>query len=328
MTHVSNALEDFADGPVGQDALHDVVDDVVEDPAEPNLDVDGVPRGQPVVDGLIKLLDLERLDDNLFRGVSPDVSPVRVFGGQVAAQALIAAGRTVPSQRQVHSLHAYFLRPGSPRNPIIYQVDRTRDGVSFTTRRVVAIQHGRPIFTMSASFQVDEVGVDHADPMPIAPPPESLPTFAERIAPIRDRLSVWGRIPRPFDVRYVDDPPWESRLSGPRTEAHNRVWFRADGVLPDDELLHVCMLTYISDLTLLYSVLATHALSAEYDRIQLASLDHAMWFHRPFRADEWVLYDTSSPSASGARGLGSGHFFSQDGRMLATVVQEGLVRLR
>jgi acyl-CoA thioesterase-2 len=291
-------------------------------------DTDGVLRGQGVVDSLVALLDLERIEDNLYRGVSPEMSPQRVFGGQVAAQALTAAGRTVPSERRVHSLHAYFLRPGNPRQPIVYQVDRARDGVSFTTRRVVAIQHGKPIFTMSASFQVDEPGVDHAEPMPSVPPPESLPTYAERIAPFKDRMAVWGQIPRPFDVRYIDDPPWESRLTGPEIGAHSRVWFRTDGVLPDDDLLHVCLLAYLSDLTLLYSVLKTHALSFEYDNMQAASLDHAMWFHRPFRADEWLLYDTRSPSASGARGLGTGHFFDREGRMLATVVQEGLVRLR
>jgi acyl-CoA thioesterase-2 len=292
------------------------------------LDIDGVPRGQAVVDALVSLLNLERLEDNLYRGVSPEVSPARVFGGQVAAQALIAAGRTVPSERRVHSLHAYFLRPGSPTQPIVYQVDRVRDGMSFTTRRVVAIQHGKPIFTMSASFQVDEPGVDHAVPMPAVPAPEALAGYAERIAPIKERMAVWGRIPRPFDIRYVDDPPWVSRLSGPQPQANNKMWFRTDGVLPDDELLHVCILAYLSDLTLLYSVLATHALSAEFDRLQMASLDQAMWFHRPFRVDDWVLYDVSSPSASGARGLGTGHFFDQQGRLLATVVQEGLVRLR
>ncbi|TKV60585.1 acyl-CoA thioesterase II [Nakamurella flava] len=295
----------------------------------PVLDTDGVPRGQPAVDGLVQLLNLERLDDNLFRGVSPEVSPTRVFGGQVAAQALVAAGRTVPSDRPVHSLHAYFLRPGSPERPIIYQVDRTRDGRSFTTRRVVALQHGKPIFTMSASFQVDEPGVDHALPAPLdVPPPEVLPGFAERIAPVREYLDVWGRVPRPLDIRYVDDPPWLARLSGPRPAAHSRVWFRTDGDLPDDDLLHVCLLAYMSDLTLLYSVQTTHGLAMGFDRMQVASLDHAMWFHRPFRADEWILYDTSSPSASGARGLGTGHFFSADGRLLATVVQEGLIRLR
>jgi acyl-CoA thioesterase-2 len=318
--------------PNGADPADPATDPVLADPAvaeeASTRDTDGVPRGQSVVDALVQLLDLERIEDNLYRGVSPELSPQRVFGGQVAAQALTAAGRTVPSERRVHSLHAYFLRPGNPRQPIVYQVDRARDGISFTTRRVVAIQHGKPIFTMSASFQVDEPGVDHAEPMPSVPPPESLPTYAERIAPFKDRMAVWGQIPRPFDVRYVDDPPWESRLSGPEIGAHSRVWFRTDGALPDDDLLHVCLLAYLSDLTLLYSVLKTHALSFEFDNIQLASLDHAMWFHRPFRIDDWMLYDTRSPSASGARGLGTGHFFSQDGRMLATVVQEGLVRLR
>lgn len=292
------------------------------------LDTDGVPRGQPVVDALVRLLAMEQLDVDLYRGESPALSPTRVFGGQVAAQALTAAGRTVPEDRRVHSLHAYFIRPGDPRKPIIYKVDRTRDGHSFTTRRVVAQQRGRAIFAMSASFQIDEPGVDHADEMPVVPPPETLATYAERIAPIRDRIMVWGRVPRPFDIRYVDDPPWVSRLSGPRPGARNRVWFRTDGVLPDDDLLHVCILAYVSDLTLLNSVLATHALSTESDRLQLASLDHAMWFHRPIRVDDWVLYDTHSPSASGARGLATGHFFAADGRMLATVVQEGLVRLR
>ena len=292
------------------------------------VDLDGDPPGPTAVDGLVGLLDLEQLEDNLYRGVSPAASPVRVFGGQVAAQALIAAGRTVPGERRVHSLHAYFLRAGNPRNPIVYQVDRARDGSSFTTRRVVAIQHGQPIFTMSASFQVDEPGVDHADPMPAVPPPESLPTYAERAAPIGDRISAWGPIPPLFDIRYVDGPPWQSRLTEPESGAHNRVWFRADAVLPDDDLLHVCILAYLSDLTLFFSVLATQALSAQFEGMQMASLDHAMWFHRPFRTDEWVLYDMTSPSASGARGLGIGHFYAQDGRMLATVVQEGLLRRR
>jgi len=291
-------------------------------------DIDGDPADPTAVAGLVELLDLEKLEDNLYRGVSPAVSPVRVFGGQVAAQALIAAGRTVPRDRRLHSLHAYFLRPGHPRDPIVYQVDRARDGSSFTTRRVVAIQHGRPIFAMSVSFQVDEQGVDHADPMPLVPPPESLPTYAERTAPIRDRISAWGPIPPLFDIRYVDDPPWQSRLTEPEPGAHNRVWFRAHAALPDDDLLHVCVLAYLSDLTLFFSVLATQALVAQFERMQMASLDHAMWFHRPFRTDEWVLYDMTSPSASGARGLGIGHFYAQDGQMLATVVQEGLLRLR
>lgn len=293
-----------------------------------DVDTDGVPRGQLVLDALVRLLDLEVLEDNLFRGVSPDVSPVRVFGGQVAAQSLTAMGRTAPADRAVHSLHGYFIRPGDPRVPIIYQVERTRDGRSFTTRRVSAIQHGAPIFTMSASFQLDEPGIDHALSIPQVPAPLSLPTYAERLAPMREALPVWSTLPRPFDIRYVNDPPWLSRLSGPIPGAHNRVWFRADGQLPDDPLLHVCVLAYLSDLTLLDSVLATHGLAPGVDKVQMASLDHAMWFHRPLRADDWILYDTASPSASGARGLASGYFFDADGRMLATVVQEGLVRLR
>jgi acyl-CoA thioesterase-2 len=295
---------------------------------ELQLDTDGVPRGQRVLDALVALLDLEPLEDNLFRGRSPEVSPVRVFGGQVAAQSLTAVGRTVPADRRVHSLHGYFIRPGDPKVPIIYEVDRTRDGTSFTTRRVVAIQHGAPIFAMSASFQVEEQGVDHAVPMPAVPAPETLTGYADRMAPVREYLSVWGTMPRPFDVRYITDPPWSSRSTGPHPGAHSQVWFRADGTLPDDPLLQVCLLAYLSDLTLLNSVLINHGLAAGIDRLQLASLDHAMWFHRPFRVDDWVLYDTESPSASGARGLGTGHFFAADGRMLATVVQEGLVRLR
>jgi acyl-CoA thioesterase-2 len=293
-----------------------------------DLDSDGVQRGQPAVDGLIELLDLERLEDNLFRGVSPALSPVRVFGGQVAAQALVALGRTVPAERRVHSLHAYFIRPGDPRIPIVYEVDRIRDGRSFTTRRAIAIQRGNPIFAMSASFQVDEPGVDHGLPMPDVPEPESLPTWAERIAPVRDQLNVFAQTPRPFDVRYVTEPPWQARLSGPKPGARTQVWFRADGDVPDDDLLHVCLLAYLSDLTLLESVLVTHGLAAGFDRIQMASLDHAMWFHRPIRVDDWILYDIDSPSASGARGLGTGSFFAADGRLLATVVQEGLIRVR
>jgi acyl-CoA thioesterase-2 len=292
------------------------------------LDRDGVPRGQHVLDALVSLLSLERLEDNLFRGSSPEVSPQRVFGGQVAAQSLTAAGRTVPFERHVHSLHGYFIRPGDPKVPIIYEVDRTRDGSSFTTRRVTAIQHGKPIFAMSASFQIDEPGVEHALPMPDVPPPDGLPGYAELLAPYRDDIAVWATLPRPFEVRYATETPWSARAGGPQPGAVTQVWFRADGTLPSDPLLHTCLLAYMSDLTLLDSALISHGLAAGMDRIQMASLDHAMWFHRPFVLDDWVLYETSSPSASGARGLCTGHFFSADGRLLATVVQEGLVRLR
>ncbi|AUS77649.1 acyl-CoA thioesterase II [Actinoalloteichus sp. AHMU CJ021] len=291
------------------------------------LDPDGVPYGQPVLDRVVALLDLERIEENLFRGVSPAESPVRVFGGQVAGQALVAASRTVPADRGVHSLHAYFIRGGDPRVPIVYEVDRIRDGRSFTTRRVVAIQHGKAIFSLSASFQVREDGIEHADEMPAGvPEPESLPTLAERVAPYRGRIGIHGQAPRPFDIRYVTDPPWVSRETGPRT-ADNRVWMRAHGQLPDDQVLHVCLLAYVSDLTLLDSVLARHGVYWSLDEVAGASLDHAMWFHRPFRADDWLLYDCASPSASGARGLATGRFFDRSGNLVCTVVQEGLLRV-
>lgn len=297
-------------------------------PSDMTFDSDGVPRGQAVLDALIGILDLEPLEDNLFRGRSPEVSPTRIFGGQVAAQSLTAAGRTVPADRRVHSLHGYFLRPGDSKAPVIYEVDRTRDGRSFTTRRVSAIQHGVPIFTMSASFQIDEPGVDHATDMPAVPGPEGLPGYAEALAPVRDVIPQWANVPRPFEVRYATDTPWAARSGGPHPGATTAVWFRADGLLPPDPLLHVCLLAYVSDLTLLDSLLINHGLASGIDRIQLASLDHAMWFHRPITMDDWVLYQTTSPSASGARGLVTGRFFGRDGSLLASVVQEGLVRLR
>ncbi|RLK62279.1 acyl-CoA thioesterase-2 [Actinokineospora cianjurensis] len=288
---------------------------------------DGVARGQGVLDRLVELLDLERIEDDSYRGVSPEHSSVRVFGGQVAGQALVAAGRTVPVERGVHSLHAYFIRGGDPSVPIVYEVDRIRDGRSFTTRRVVAVQHGKAIFALSASFQVAERGVDHAEPMPRVPDPESLPTHGERMTPdLRAKFGAWADRPRPIDVRYVSEPPWLSRENGPR-DARNQVWMRTDGTLADDPLLHVCVLAYASDMTLLDAVLARHGVYWGTDKVLGASLDHAMWFHRPFRADEWILYDCASPSASGGRGLATGRFFTRDGRLVATVVQEGLLRL-
>lgn len=283
--------------------------------------------GQAAVDQLVGLLDLEPIEVDIFRGRSPDESLQRVFGGQVAGQALVAAGRTVPAARPVHSLHAYFLRPGDPAVPIIYLVDRIRDGRSFTTRRVVAVQHGKPIFNLSASFALAESGLEHQLPMPAVPPPDGLPTFAERIAPFGARLGPISRLPRPIDLRYVEDPPWVSRADGPR-EPRQQVWLRTDGDLPDDPLVHVCALTYASDMTLLDSVLAAHGLAWRLDDVIGASLDHAMWFHRPFRADEWLLYDSESPSAAGSRGLAAGRIFTADGRHVVSVVQEGLIRVR
>lgn len=281
---------------------------------------------QPLLDQLIALLDLEKIEENIYRGVSPAHSPTRVFGGQVAGQALVAAGRTVPPERRVHSLHAYFIRGGDPTVPIVYEVDRIRDGRSFTTRRVVAVQHGKAIFSLSASFQLAEPGVEHAEQMPDVPAPETLPTFAERTKMFAEQFAQ-AAVPRPIDLRYVNDPPWITRDTGER-RPRNQVWMRADGTLPDEQLLHVCVLTYASDMTLLDSVLARHGVYWGLDNVLGASLDHALWFHRPFRADEWFLYDSESPTASGARGLATGRFFAADGSLIATVVQEGLLRVR
>lgn len=281
---------------------------------------------QASVDGLVMLLDLERIEVDIFRGVSPESRQQRVFGGQVAGQALVAAGRTVPDDRQVHSLHSYFIRPGDPSVPIVYEVDRVRDGRSFTTRRIVAIQHGKPIFTLSASFQLDQPGIEHQSRMPDVPEPETLPTLDERVAEIPEVAAFFRGRHRPIDLRYVDDPPWQQRAHGPRDGLH-RVWMRANGRLPDDPLLHVCVLTFASDMTLLDSVLIRHGLANGIDPITMASLDHAMWFQRPFRADDWLLYSTQSPAASGSRGLSTGRFFSRDGQHLASVVQEGMIRV-
>ncbi|MTD16751.1 acyl-CoA thioesterase II [Nakamurella sp. YIM 132087] len=287
-------------------------------------------RGQTAVDAVVALLDLERLEDDLFRGVSPEISPVRVFGGQVAGQALVATGRTVPPDRRVHSLHAYFIRGGDPRVPIIYQVERVRDGRSFTTRRVTAVQHGKTIFAMSSSWQSDEEGMEH-EPAPLdVPPPDQVPTLDERLTAVPDTRHVWAHMPRPFDIRYVELPTWlmppEQRVAAP--EERVRVWIRPDGRIPDDPLLHVCLLAYVSDLTLLDTVLRPHGVVAENTIKQMASLDHAMWFHRPIRFDDWVLYEMQAPVAAGGRGLATGAFLDADGHLLTTVVQEGLVRVR
>jgi acyl-CoA thioesterase-2 len=278
------------------------------------------------VDQLLDTLDLERIEADIFRGVSPDENVQRVFGGQVAGQALVAAGRTVPPDRGVHSLHAYFLRPGDPSIPIVYEVDRIREGRSFTTRRVVAVQHGKAIFHLSASFQVSEPGVEHQAAMPEAPDPDELPTLLERREAAGGDVERWKQ-PRPIDLRYVDDPPW---FEGGDTPVRNsqQVWLRANGRLPDDPLLHVCAVTYASDMTLLDSVLLANGLTWDDNRrVMLASLDHAMWFHRPFRADDWLLYDQQSPTASGARGLAIGRLFTRDGQHVVSMVQEGLVRV-
>jgi acyl-CoA thioesterase II len=276
------------------------------------------------LDDLVKLLDLEPIEVNIFRGLSPDESRQRVFGGQVAGQALVAAARTVADDRQVHSLHGYFLRPGDPAVPILYEVDRIRDGRSFTTRRVVGIQHGRAIFNLQASFHVQESGLDHQLSMPDVADPESLPDFKSRLERYRDMLGDWYERPRPIDTRYVEGDPIGRRHRTP--QPRQRVWMRADGELPDDPVLHACVVTYASDMTLLDTTLLPHGVGWADDSVQMASLDHAMWFHRPFRADEWLLYDQITPSTFGSRGLASGSIFTRDGRLVVSVMQEGLIR--
>jgi acyl-CoA thioesterase II len=277
---------------------------------------------------LLDLLDLEQIENDIFRGRSPQDRQQRVFGGQVAGQALVAAGRTVQVNRVVHSLHAYFIRPGDPLVPIVYTVDRVRDGRSFTTRRVTAIQHGKAIFTLSASFQVPEEGPAHLAPMPEVPRPETLPTDRERlVALLGEQTADELTRRRPFDLRYATPLTWEAAKDPSLTSAQSMVWLRVDGELPDDPMLHLCLMTYASDLTLLDTVLLNHGLAWGDNRTMGASLDHAMWFHGPFRADEWLLYAQDTPFAGGARGLAHGQVFTADGRLVVSVMQEGLVRV-
>lgn len=270
---------------------------------------------------LLAILDLEQLEHNLYRGLSPQDGWRRVYGGQVLGQALVAASRTVAAERPAHSLHAYFLRPGDPAIPIVYEVDRIRDGKSFTTRRVVGVQRGEAIFSMSASFQVREDGLEHRADMPEAPAPDLLVPESGLPEPVK---AFWRR-DRPIEIRPVDPKPYVSRES---LEPEQRLWFRVSSRLPDDPAAHACALAYASDMTLLDTSLFPHGRSV-FDRdVQVASLDHAMWFHRPFRADEWLLYAQDSPNAGGARGFSRGAIFRQDGVLAASVAQEGLIRLR
>lgn len=273
-----------------------------------------------MAESLTSILELETIDTDLYRGRSPRTDRQRVFGGQVAGQALVAAGWTVAEGRHVHSLHAYFMRPGDATWPIIYEVDRIRDGGSFTTRRVVAKQRGNEVFLLSASFQRAEEGLDHQIPTPPAPDPESLPPPGEVVDPT-DPVSAYIADYSSIDLRYA--PPRALAEGG--APMSQQVWFRADERLPDDPLLHVCAAAYASDLTLLVTALLPH--DKRPVELQMASLDHAMWFHRPFRADDWLLYDAVSPSASGGRGLSTGRIFTRDGRLAVSVVQEGLMRL-
>jgi acyl-CoA thioesterase-2 len=279
------------------------------------------------LDDLLKVMTLERLERDLFRGESRDIGSPQVYGGQVLGQALVAASSTL-EQRPVHSLHAYFLRRGDFNQPIVYEVDRARDGRHFSTRRVVAIQHGEQIFNMSASFQADERGLEHQASMPSVAPPESLPELAWYYRNLPGHASQRTRRILehhwPFDIRPVEPP---NDIAPQKLEPVNHVWVRTQGSLPDDESLHRCLLAYISDFTLLTTATNPHGLAFGSQGLIMASIDHAMWFHRPVRVDGWLLYVTDSPSSSGARGFTRGSVFSQDGRLVASTSQEGLMRL-
>jgi acyl-CoA thioesterase-2 len=279
------------------------------------------------VSGLLSLLDLEELEVNTFRGRSPQEHRQRVFGGQVAGQALVAAGRTVDPSRTVHSLHAYFLLAGDPSVPILYQVDRIRDGHSFTTRRVVAIQRGRAIFHLSASFQIAEEGPEHQLPMPAAPDPETLPSYTERVTPylaqVPEEVRRWMTRDRPIEVRPVEFADPFHPVPRPPEQL---VWIKTNGELPDSLLLHQCVVAYASDMTLLDTATLPHAIAWNDPSYMMASLDHAMWFHRPFRADQWRLYVQESPTAHAARGFVTGRLYAADGRHVVSVAQEGLLR--
>jgi acyl-CoA thioesterase II len=290
-----------------------------------------LPPTDPRIDDLLRVLELEPLEVNLFRGQSQDIGSPQVFGGQVLGQALRAASATVAEERMVHSLHAYFLRRGDCTAPIVYNVDRSRDGKSFSSRRVVAIQHGEQIFNMAASFQAEEAGFDHQIRMPEVPPPEDLPDaiamlralVAKMPQKLPERVRRFMESPRPFEFRSVQ----EIHYLQPRKEPPARqVWFRAVGRLPDEQMLHRCLLAYVSDFFLLDTSTLPHGTTFLSPKLIMASIDHAMWFHRPLRVDEWLLYALDSPSASGARGFARASVFASDGRLVASTAQEGLVR--
>jgi acyl-CoA thioesterase-2 len=280
---------------------------------------------------LLSILDLETLEHNLFRGRSPDSGWQRVFGGQVIGQALVAAQRTVDADRQVHSLHAYFMRPGDPSVPIIYEVDRLRDGGSFTTRRVLAIQHGHAIFSLAASFQVEEEGaLEFQLPMPLdVPKPDSLlsekQVIAHFIDQVPDNIKRYWQRERPIEMKPVNLAHYMSRMPQPPQQ---HVWFRTTGPVPDNRALQASVLAYISDMTLLDTATYPHGRAVYDPELQMASLDHAMWFHRLNRLDDWLLYTQDTPSSSGSRGFARGAIYAQDGTLIASVAQEGLMRLR
>ncbi|WP_433521823.1 acyl-CoA thioesterase [Nocardia pseudovaccinii] len=274
---------------------------------------------------LLGLLDLEQVDEDVFVGQHPEKVWSRTFGGQLVSQAIMAAGRTVDGDRPLHAVNAHFVRGGDVKKPIEYQVDRHRDGRSLANRTVTATQDGQELFVMLAAFQDWGKGLEHAHAQPEVPDPETLPRVEESFAGLEDKLEMFVKAPHPIDMRYTNDPAWILKGTGERLN-HNRVWMRADGRLPDDPLIHVATLGYSSDTTVLDSIITTHGLSWGLDRIVAATINHSIWFHRPFRFDDWALYATESPVAAGSRGLATGRFFSRSGELLATTVQEGIIR--
>ena len=285
-------------------------------------------KHQSALEELLRLIRLEPLEVNLFRGLSRDIGTPRVFGGQVLAQALLAASHTV-KDRLVHSLHAYFLLPGNPDAPIVYNVEHNRDGRSFSSRRVLAIQHGRPIFNLAASFQVHEQGVEHQFEMPDVPPPETLESdpevAAEKLKIAPEMLRRWCDRFGPFEFRTVEGDPLN--LAGP-SSPRRRVWFRLCGSPGDDQVMHRALLAYVSDFHLFATAMLPHGISWFNERLMVASLDHAMWFHRDVRVDQWLLYDCDSPITSGGRGLARGLIFDAEARLVASTAQEGVIRIR
>ncbi|MEU4323392.1 acyl-CoA thioesterase II [Nocardia fluminea] len=283
-------------------------------------------QGEPTPDlrVLLGLLDLESIGEDTFLGDHPEKVWSRTFGGQLVSQAIIAAGRTA-GDRPLHAINAHFVRGGDVKKPIEYHVQRHRDGRALANRTVTASQDGQELFVMLAAFQDWGKGLEHAHEGPDVPDPETLPRVEESFVGFEDKLEMFIKAPHPIDMRYTNDPSWILKGTGEKLN-HNRVWMRTDGALPDDQLLHVAALGYSSDTTVLDSIITTHGLSWGLDRILAATVNHSMWFHRPFRFDDWVLYATESPVAAGSRGLATGRFYSRTGELIATTVQEGVIR--
>lgn len=283
------------------------------------------PGANSDLDRLLDLFDLEQPEEDLYIGRHPTEVGARTFGGQLLSQGVVAAGRSVPRATPVHALHAHFIRGGDVTKPLEYHVTRLRDGKPFANRLVTTMQDGEEIFSMLVAFQDNKAGLEHSVEIPEVPYPEDLPPLGEHFKGFEDRIALFVNAMHPIDIRFANDPTWKAREAGEKLE-HNRVWMRTDGRMPDDPLLHIAALAYASDTTVLDSIITTHGLSWGIDRLFAATVNHSMWFHREFRFDDWLLYATESPVAAGSRGLGSGRFFTREGLLATTVVQEALIK--